>query len=117
MTTTQERAPRIRSLALEAPGDALQGLLELAAEHIVNEGEGDLPPGSFELASQVYAAIEPDAPCFAVGEQVKIGGGEDRPVGKVTDRYLNEGGDWEYQVHHRIYGTNPFREQELAPVK
>jgi len=38
-------------------------------------------------------------------------------IGKVQDRYLDEHGDWAYSVHNHRYGTNPYDEADIAPVR
>jgi hypothetical protein len=112
-TTSAERSVRIATLAHDAPRDALQALLEYAAEAIAGvPPETHLTPEAHTLAAQIGEALEPDVPEFERGERVGLPGAtvgrtRDR-IGRVEDRYLNERGEWEY--HLRVEGGGGSRE-------
>lgn len=117
-TTRPQRAPMVAALIAEAGQftDAIQTLLELGAEAVV-EGEGDvaLPFGAKELASRIVGALEPEPPEFGDGERVRAVKRDPRVHGVVRAHYLNERGDWEYQVRWSRGGwEGPHHEAELA---
>jgi hypothetical protein len=106
-TTQAERSVRIATLAHDAPREALQALLEYAAEAVAGvPPETHLTPEAHALAAQIGEALEPEVPEFERGERVGLPGAPvgrvgDR-IGRVEDRYLNERGEWEY--HLRVQG-------------
>jgi len=115
-TRRSERQVRISHLAHNADPEAVQVLLELAAQQVLaEEGElADVPASATELAHRIFETFEPEVPEFEVGEQVAR---EGHPIGKIKDRYIAERGDeWEYQVWSQRYGTNAYAERDLEAV-
>jgi hypothetical protein len=113
-TTSAERAPRIAAIAYEANRGALQALLEYAAEAIADvPPETPLTREAHALAARIGEALEPEVPEFERGERVGLPSGfiglPGDHIGRVVDRYLNERGEWEYEVRRERRG-NPATE-------
>jgi hypothetical protein len=115
-TTAAERGPRISALVHAAESSDVQALLEVAIEALA-DAELPVPHGASSLAAQIGATFTPGLdPCFTVGQRVRHAEGDDASpaLGKITERYLNEHGDWEYQVRSPRFGSAPYGEEELA---
>ena len=97
-TTAAERSVRIATLAHDADREALQAVLEAGALALI-EDEHESGAAN-HLASAIAATFEPEVPDFERGERAGLPSGE---VGRVEDRYLNEGGEWEYRL--RVAGS------------
>lgn len=118
-TTIEERGPRITALAHQALGsDALQQLLEAGADAL-RDRDG-LDGQTNQLISEITATYEPECPAFSEGDTVAraVNPGEaTTTLGKVASRYLNEKGEWEYQVHHPTFGRVAYEESTLEEVR
>lgn len=117
-TTAAERGPRVGALVHDAERDDVQALLEIAINALeTRESGGALSDGAAMLAAQIAATMTPSSePAFAVGQTVKDAESvpmESVVLGTVTERYLNERGDWEYQVRHPKHGTWAYGEEAL----
>jgi len=113
-TTEAERSVRISTLAYEGDREAVQALLELGAqEALAQEGEIKVPTATYDLARKIFETFEPEVPEFEYGEEVAR---EGVPIGKVQNRYLDERGDWVYEVGQTPISANPYSASDLAPV-
>lgn len=123
-TTPSERSIRIAALAFDANREDLQVLLELGAKRAqeLNEMAGGptFDPGVLRLAAGITETFEPVAPAFELGEEVSRADCDPidaRVLGKVEHRYLNERGEWEYDV--RLTGPGmrmgTYAEADIAP--
>lgn len=121
-TTALERSVRISRLVADANRQDLQALLELGArraEELNGTASGpDFDAGVLHLAAAVTETFEPEVPAFLVEEWVSLADcdpADARLLGQISDRYLNERGQWEYQV--RISGGNvlSYAEPDIAP--
>jgi hypothetical protein len=123
-TTPSERSIRIAALAFDANREYLQVLLELGAKRAQELNEmasgPTLDAGVLRLAADITETFEPVVPAFERGEEVSRADCDPidaRLLGKVDYRYLNERGEWEYDVRlagpGRRVGT--YAEADIAP--
>lgn len=124
-TTALERSVRISALVHDANREDLQALVELGArraEELSGTASGpDLGAGVLRFAAAVTATFEPELPAFEIGERVSVADpdrfdDDARLRGRVADRYVNERGQWEYQVQTKGGGgMRAYLEAEIAP--
>jgi hypothetical protein len=94
-TTPDERALRILTLAHHADREALQVLLEIGAVALV--GSGHESPAVERVAAAIAGTFDPNPPNYAIDQQVHLLNGREA---RITGRYLNGYGNWEYIVRH-----------------
>lgn len=123
-TTPSERSIRIAALAFDANREDLQVLLELGAKRAQEldkmAGGPTFDPGVLRLAAGITETFEPVAPAFERSDEVSRADCDPidaRLLGKVEYRYLNERGEWEYDV--RLAGPGrrmkTYAEADIAP--